>query len=306
MPGARPRRDRLGHRRQARDRSWLRCRRGRGRRTSTRRRRRAAPPRTLDEHAGTTPAQRVIHGIGTPASSEPPACSESSRERGWVSTNRRSSSARSAARRVAVDHGRNLAVRSERQRGARPAALAASRRGAAAPGRGRDGRHATAARKSQGVRAGRRWGRDVRRHPRRRAARRAAAATPGRGWAGGRGTAGPRARARPAASGGRPPAAQAASAGGIGGGGCRAQPDPVAYDVRAGGVVAEPLAARADQAAEERRPAAEVRRSPRSPISARTNACCAVTVPPSSRTTRSPSTSLPSDFPRVSVSTVVG
>ena len=42
------------------------------------------------------------------------------------------------------------------------------------------------------------------------------------------------------------------------------------------------------------------------PSSARTNACRNRTGPPSSRTTRSPSASLPSDRPRVDVSIATG
>jgi hypothetical protein len=49
---------------------------------------------------GKAPAHRVIQGIGTPASSEPPACSASSRERGCVATKRLSSSARRDVRRA--------------------------------------------------------------------------------------------------------------------------------------------------------------------------------------------------------------
>ena len=48
---------------------------------------------------GNEPAQRVIHGIGTPASSGPSARSARAAERGWVSTNLRSSATRRSASR---------------------------------------------------------------------------------------------------------------------------------------------------------------------------------------------------------------
>ena len=52
-------------------------------------------------------------------------------------------------------------------------------------------------------------------------------------------------------------AAQCASCGGIGVGSGELEPDPLADDVRAGGEVAEPLAARAEQRREESRAAEE-------------------------------------------------
>ena len=89
-------------------------------------------------------------------------------------------------------------------------------------------------------------------------------------------------------------------------GGGELQPDPVADDVGAGGVVAEPLAALAQQGREERRHAREARRSRRSRSArARTRAGRR-----SGRRRRARcagrSASLPSDWPRVSVSSVVG
>ena len=109
----------------------------------------------------------------------------------------------------------------------------------------------------------------------------------------GPGTGGRRARARSGSGACRRRAPTPRAAGGIGAGGAQPQPRPVADDVRAGGVVAEPLAARAQQRGEERRRAAEQRRSRRPPTRARTNACWKVIGPASSRTARRPSAHLP-------------
>ena len=55
--------------------------------------------RRLGAKTGKPPAQRIIHGIGTPPSSEPPARSNSARERGRAAANASASRASRADRR---------------------------------------------------------------------------------------------------------------------------------------------------------------------------------------------------------------
>ena len=94
-PAARPPRPPGG----ARGRSSRRCRRGRGRRTRCPSTSTSRAPDADSTNTGKAPGHRVIHGIGTPASSGPRACAASSAERGWRSTKRWSSAARRSARR---------------------------------------------------------------------------------------------------------------------------------------------------------------------------------------------------------------
>ena len=62
-------------------------------------------PSALAANTGCGPAHSVIHGIGTPASSEAFASSNSSPDRRWVATKRSSSDAQNLGQPAAVDLG---------------------------------------------------------------------------------------------------------------------------------------------------------------------------------------------------------
>ena len=67
-------------------------------------------PVAVSKVSGKLPGQRVIHGIGTPASSGPRASSARAAERGWRSTNLALLVGAEGGQAVAVDHGVNVVI----------------------------------------------------------------------------------------------------------------------------------------------------------------------------------------------------